>query len=152
MKLQDMEIQDALKKTLETLEGQILIVQRSLMDLETKYKGIKDALSVYEPEAVKEPENIVASIRTILPGVNLGLKSIYTYANSSMREAVADILDSQPEKYFTARQIYDALMAGGKRIESDNKMQNVNIALYKFEKKGYIKSKKVGNRKGYQLV
>ncbi len=145
---------DALKKEMEFLKGQIIETQKVLLGLEKKYDGIRNVLSSYEPDAVPEPKEIVASMRTVFfPGVKMNVTG--AYANSSMREAIIDILNSQSEKYFTSREIYDALMEGGKIIgdDSTNKMQNVSIALYKFENKNkIIKSKKVGNRKGYQLV
>ena len=68
-----------------------------------------------------------------------------------MWEAINDILSSEPEIYFLSRTIHDELIKGGKVIRSDDTKQNVNIALYKFEQKKYIKSRKIGNRKAYQI-
>ena len=145
------ETKEELKKELELLMGQIIETQKTLLVLQRQSDGIKNLLSSYEPNAFAETDQIVASKRTIIPERQFGLSDATRYINSSMWEACSDIL-SNSNKYLTSREICDALIAGGKKIGSEDKMQYVNIALYKFEKKKRIKSKKVGNRKGYQLA
>ncbi len=152
MDSKDAEIRDALKRTLFALERNILNAENNLKNMQAKHDGIKAALSIYEAEDVAaaeqivgltSPSPIIASVRT---------KNVLKYADSTMWEAVKDILGSQPDIYFTARAIHNELIKGGKVIRSDDTQQNVNIALYKFEKKKYIKSTKIGGRKTYQLM
>ncbi len=148
-----MGFKDELINEMKTLKDQIAEAQKVVIGLERKYDGIRNLLLSYAPKTVAEPERVIASERTarstVLADISLFTKG--KYVNSTMWEAISDILDSKPNKYFIAREIHDALIEGGKKMKSDDTRQIVNVALYKYKQRKSIKSRKVGKKRGYQI-
>lgn len=143
-----MAIIDELNETLRILEDEITATQKSLLELERKHEIIREALSIYKSDTNTSKDKAPRSLIMFLDKDEDKGK----YYDSTLREGVVDILNSQPEKYLTAREIYETLVEGGKKSSSKNFLQNIHIYLGKLVKKGVLKTIKDDNRKRYQLV
>ncbi len=138
---QNTDENDKIQLALLALESKIAEAQRTLLELERKYELLREAAMI--ADAITDDMHEKASA---VPSVAKG-----KYHGHSMLAAITDIMQSQPEKLFTAREIYKLLVAGGKPSESGDMLQNIRVFLNKSEKRGHFISDRSGKFIGYNL-
>jgi seryl-tRNA synthetase len=140
------------------MDNSLQKIQLLISSLKEKKDKLKTQIEELESE-LKETDGSLSAINTTLALLEQGrpLTSADTsnkYADMTKKEAILDVLNSQPEKQWKASEVTNLLKINGIKSESKSLQRDMYNELYRLGKSGKIEIiKKRGKRKGtkYQI-